>query len=388
MAMNSVTRRSLLTFVSGIALCGFSWTAGAADPIKIGVTYDAAKQASYYSQLQKGALEAYQDNLNANGGVLDRPIDFVFEDDENNPTIAAQKVEKLSDEGVVYIIEIGSSGTGLSAQSRAQELGIPNGSPMNVAEKLTSPVAPSYYFRTAMRDKTATATMIDFMRAKVADPKVAVVRDNSETGLVSSDSQIQIFKDAGVEIVAVEQIPTGSSDVTAQAIRIKAANPDFVLLAGASVPELANYVKAHRRLGNQAQMIGGNLLAVPSFPELGGDAANGVIFADAVDMTRADVQNVEKLMVAAKGDKLANSVHAVFGWAYADLVVDAIRQAGSTDRDAIRNAMENIKDHKTILGPEGTVIAFHEGMHDGLNEPSQVVLRIIENGQFGGAVSY
>lgn len=383
-------KNKLGRWLAGAAGCvvaaSLAFAAQAADPIKIGVTFDAAKQASYYSQLQKGSLEVYEKELNAKGGVIGRPISFVFEDDENNPTTAAQKVEKLADEGVSFIIQIGSSATGLAAQSKAQEIGIPNGSPMNVADKLTSPKVPSFYFRTALRDNTATAAIIAYMKAKKPNPRVAVVRDNSETGLVSSDAQIAMLKAAGLEPVAVEQIPTGASSVTAQAVRVKTANPDFVLLAGGSIPELANYVKAHRSLNNPAEMIGGNLLAVPSFPELSGKAANGVIFADAVDMTRSDVKAVEAKLVAEKGKQLANSVHAIFAWAYADLVVDAIRQANSADRQAVRAAMEDIKDHKTLLGPAGTVVRFKPGMHDALDQTDQVVLRLIEDGKFGGAV--
>lgn len=386
MKTTASTRRTVLAaaglILTALAAANSYAQASAGQPIIIGVTFDAAKAASYYSQLQKDALEVLVKTTNAKGGVLGRQVQFAFEDDENNPSVASQKVEKLAGMGAVFIIEIGSSGTGLAAQKKAEELGIPNGSPMNVADKLTAAPVPPHYFRLALRDGTSNQAIIAYMKSKLASPKIAVVRDSTETGLLSSDSQITLFKEAGLNVVAVEQIPQGASDVTVQAVRVRNANPDFVFLAGGSIPELANYVKAHRRLKNNAAMIGGNILGVPSFPKLSGPAADGVIFADAVDMSRTDVQAVEKILIAEKGDRLADSIHAIFAWEYGNLILDTIRAAGSADRAKIRQALEATTNRPSLLGPIGTKISFGPGVHDGLGLPSQVVLRVIRDGKF------
>src|SRR6478672_9894386 len=73
------------------------------EPIVMGVTFDAAKQASYYALLMKDATIARVDEINASGGVLGRPIRLLLEDDENNPAVASQKVEKLAAAGAVFI---------------------------------------------------------------------------------------------------------------------------------------------------------------------------------------------------------------------------------------------------------------------------------------------
>src|SRR5690606_20753296 len=109
------------------------------EPIVMGVAYGAAKQASYYALLVKAATIARVDEINAAGGVLGRRIELILEDDENNPAVGAQKVEKLAAAGAVFIFEVGSSAVGLAASRAAEELKVPNGSPTNVAEGLTKP---------------------------------------------------------------------------------------------------------------------------------------------------------------------------------------------------------------------------------------------------------
>lgn len=355
-------------------------------PILIGVTFDAAKQASYYALLQKDALEVCAADLNSRGGVLGRQIRLQFEDDENNPAIGSQKVEKLAADGAAVIIQVGSSGVGLAAQRKAEELKIPNGSPANVAEALTKPIK-SFYFRTGLRDSVATVGLIDYLKKKFGNPTVAIVRDATETGLAVSDNQVKFVEQAGLKVVAKEQITPGTVDVTAQALRIKAANPTVVLVTGASTADLANYIKAHRTVGNKAPMIGNNLFAVTTFPKLAGPAGEGFLVVDSIDMSRPDVKEVEAKLIAKLGDRAKESTQMIYACEYLRLWVDAIGRAGSTDREKIRAAMEATKDWPTLIGRPGAKISFSPDNHDAINGPEWVVLRVIRGGEFAGTVT-
>ena len=72
-------------------------------PVLIGAHLDQAKQASYYSLLQKDAIDLFVKEFNEAGGINGRPVQVLFEDDENNPVTTATKVDKLASAGVVYI---------------------------------------------------------------------------------------------------------------------------------------------------------------------------------------------------------------------------------------------------------------------------------------------
>jgi ABC-type branched-subunit amino acid transport system substrate-binding protein len=90
-------------FAPGI---GFAQSTG---PILIAVHLDQAKQASYYSLLQKDAIDLFVKELNDSGGINGHSMRVLYEDDENNPVTTATKVDKLASAGVCYIVPIGSS---------------------------------------------------------------------------------------------------------------------------------------------------------------------------------------------------------------------------------------------------------------------------------------
>src|SRR5579863_10343562 len=156
-------------------------------PVLIGAHLDEAKQASYYSLLQKDSINLFVKEFNAAGGIDGRPVQVLFEDDENNPVITATKVDKFASAGVDYIVSIGSSATGLATQARASELKIPHGAPANLAEQLTTDPPKRYYFRIPLRGKYELGAIAQYLHKKYGAPKLAVVRDTTQTGLVISE---------------------------------------------------------------------------------------------------------------------------------------------------------------------------------------------------------
>jgi len=165
-------------------------------------------------------------------------------------------------------------------------------------------------------------------------------------------------------VAAVEQITPGSSDVTAQAMRVKESKADIVLLLGGSIPDLANYVKTHKTLGNPAPMLGDYLYTIPAFLRLTGSASDGFIYTDSVDPTRPEVKEIEDRLVKKLGDRFRQysifnprmGVHAS---------VSGCNQAcRSDDREAIRSAMEQTKNWPTALGTPGTAVTYSPLKHD------------------------
>lgn len=365
-----------------LAVCAASVTSVAfgqsqsADPVVIGVHLDVAKQASYYSLLQKDAIEAYVKLKNAQGGVRNRPLRVIFEDDELNPTIATQKVEKLAAQGVVALMSISGSTTGLAAQAKAEELKIPIFSG-NTAERLSTTPPKRYYFRMAMRDSIAGRAIADFIKQKKPDAKVAVVRDATETGLLVSDAYIDALKKGGLNVVATEQVTPGSGEVTAQALSVRRSGADYVLLAGASVPDLANYLKMHRQVGNKAEALGSFVLAAPSFLNLVGDAGNGFVFPDAVDFNRPEVTKIVDSLAPVMGDK-AKLGFSVQTWELMRLVVEALERGGPT-REGLRDAAEATRNWSTAVGTPGTTVNFSNENHDAFTQTKEVVMRQIWN---------
>jgi branched-chain amino acid transport system substrate-binding protein len=368
-------------------------TAGAAQaqsnkPILIGAHLDQAKQASYYSLLQKDAIDLFVKETNDAGGVLGRPLKVLFEDDENNPVTTATKVDKLAAENVSFIVSIGSSATGAATQIRASELKIPHGAPANLAESLSTNPPKPYYFRIPLRGKYEVEAIAQYLKKKYGQPKLAVVRDSTQTGLVISDQWIADLKKDGFEIVTTEQITPGSTEATGQALRVKESKADVVIVSGASIPDLANYIKAHKLFGNKAPLIGSSVFTAGGFLKLAGAAAEGFVYPDAVDPSRPEIKAIEAKLAKAYGARLKNQAVALQAYEYMRLVADAIRRAGSDDRQAIRDAMEATKDWPIAIGPPGTKLTYSPSNHDLFTSADQVVLREVKDGEFGPALQW
>jgi branched-chain amino acid transport system substrate-binding protein len=357
-------------------------------PVLIGAHLDVAKQASYYSLLQRDAIDLFVKETNASGGVLGRPIQVLYEDDENNPVTTVTKVDKLASAGVSYIVSIGSSATGAATQKRASELKIPHGAPANLAESLTTNPPLPYYFRIPLRGKYEVQAIAQYLKKKYGSPKLAVVRDATQTGLVISDQWITDLKKFGFNIVTVEQITPGSTEATGQALRVKDSKADVVIVCGASIPDLANYIKAHKLFGNAAPMIGSSVFTAGGFLKLAGPAAEGFVYPDAVDPSRPEIKAIEAKFASAYGERMRNQAVALQAYEYMRLVTDAIKRAGSDDRQKIRDAMEATTDWPIAIGPAGTKLTYSPSNHDLFTSADQVVLREVKNGDFGPALQW
>ena len=374
---------SVLGAASGAQAAG----AASGEPLLVGVHYDAAKQASYYSLGQKSVFDVFVKELNAHGGIHGRPLKLLYEDDELNPVVAATKAEKLAGENVLMIISISGSSTGLAVQKKAEELKIPVGSPGNFLETLTTVPPKHYYFRFAMRDSVGAKALIKYFHAHFNNPKISVVRDSTETGLLLSDSYIKLLKNAGFTIVSTEQITPGSTDVTAQAMHVKDSHADLVMLAGASVPDLALYAKTHQLVGDDSPLFGNYLLATPPFNKLAGSGANGLIYTDMLDPARPEGKAIADTLVAALGDKAKQAPFMIGAWEFIRWVADGLDRAGAAPtRETLRDALENTKDWPTALGPVGTEVTFGPDRHDLFYSADEVVLRQIVNGEYGPAI--
>ncbi len=358
----------------------------AGKPVLIGVHLDEAKQASYYSLLQKDSINLFVKEFNAAGGIEGRPVQVLFEDDENNPVITPTKVDKFASADVDYIVSIGSSATGLATQARASELKIPHGAPANLAEQLTTDPPKRYYFRIPLRGKYELGAVAQYMHKKYGAPKLAVVRDTTQTGLVISDQWVSDLKKDGFNIVALEQITPGSTEASSQALRVKDSGADVVIVVGASIPDLANYIKAHELFENPAPLIGNSLFTAGGFLKLAGPAAEGFVYPDAIDPSRPEIQEIDAKLTKAYGDRLKNQAVALQAWEYMRLVCDAIRRAGGDDREKIQDAMEATKDFPIALGPPGMTLTYSPTNHDLFTSSDQVVLREVSHGEFGPAL--
>ena len=115
-------RKTFLTGLMGaIALSGIALTAQAQDPIKIGEINHYKRLAAFAGPYKNG-IELALEEVNAAGGVLGRPLEFIFRDDQGKPGEAIKIAEELmTREGTVMLTGTILSNVGLAISSLAAE---------------------------------------------------------------------------------------------------------------------------------------------------------------------------------------------------------------------------------------------------------------------------
>jgi branched-chain amino acid transport system substrate-binding protein len=167
--------------------------------------------------------------------------------------------------------------------------------------------------------------------------------------------------------------------------KIRAANPDAIFMAGVLTPENVLMLKAYRELGMKQPVLSSYNLSVPQYLTVAKGLLEGVTFVDAFDPGKPEAQRyVEQYRPEFKSDP-NNLWMSAYGYDGIHLVADAIRRAGSTDKEKIRAAMQATKGYVGVLGAKGTAYSFPDGKRTGF-DPNGMVVRVFQNDAHGPVV--
>ena len=101
-----MTRTTLFATLAGavaLGLTGLSAAAQSGEPIKVGEINHYKRLAAFAEPYKKG-IELALEEINAEGGVMGRPLEFIFRDDQGDPGEAIKIAEELmTSEGTVMI---------------------------------------------------------------------------------------------------------------------------------------------------------------------------------------------------------------------------------------------------------------------------------------------
>ena len=142
------------------------------------------------------------------------------------------------------------------------------------------------------------------------------------------------------------EFQSGDKDYKAQLTRIKQQRPDGLFIPN-YVTANANAVKQARELGLETTFLGNNSWYKP-MDEVAGEAADGSYFPNNIAFDDPDLQWFFEKYKAEYGEE--PRLHSFSGWDDTGFIINAIEQAGSTDPEAVRNAMEATRKFEGIIG--------------------------------------
>lgn len=238
----TIDRRAFLAAVSAmgagtLASKAFAQSGGkpSGDPIRIGGTLALTGPLASTGLVHKLTGEIYIDDLNARGGLLGRPVEWVLKDDQSKPDVARTLYEQLVTSDKVDLL-IGPYATGniLSAMGVAQRY-----NKMLVHHTFGIPKLAKYerQFPAWSRGpdpETTTPTMLLDMMAQSDNPpkRVAVVTSKFPSVHFVSLGAREVVKNKGLEEVLFLEWDFGNRDYAPIAGRIKEADPDLLWVGG------------------------------------------------------------------------------------------------------------------------------------------------------------
>ncbi len=355
----------------------------AQNTIKIGMITDRVGPAKGYAEpVAAGAVYAVKE-LNAKGGVLGRQIELLVEDDQGKPDVSATVARKLVDSGVAFILSVSLTPATQQAQSVTLETKTPHMTPSNSGDTLTTQINNPNFWQTGPLGSTQIATLLSYARNKNFK-KVALVTDNSDLGQLTNRFFKGALENAKIEIVSEEVVPRGSTTADPQMQKVRAANPDAIFLAGVLTPENALILRSVRQLGLKQPLLGNYNFSIPVYGTVAKGLLDGLTFVDAFDpakpQTRQFIENYKK-------DNNGTEPYNLNGYGYDGvlLVVDAIKRAGSTDKEKVREAMQATRGFQGVMGGVGTSYGFADGKRTGF-DPNGMVVRVYEGDAQGKVV--
>jgi branched-chain amino acid transport system substrate-binding protein len=379
--------RSLLTAIAVMAGLAFG-PALAADPIKIGHVAALSGASAQSGEAITRGLQVAIDEINAKGGLLGgRKLELVQRDDESNPPkglIAAR--ELISREKVAAIFggidtPVAMAMVPILNREKMIHMGVwaaGTGITRNGAN-------PNYIFRVSAVDVLVDVKLLDYANKKFGAKKAGLMLINNPWGQSNEQGLVAAAKDnKAIEIAGIEKFENADVDMVPQLTRLKEKGADSIILV-VNTPPGAQMMKSRERMGWKAPVVSHWGISGGRFPELAGPTAGDAHFVQTYSFFGKQNPVGERVLAALMKKypaiKGPGDVFAPVGTANAydamHLLAMAIAQAGSTDADAIRTALEDLKgtyqgliktynkpfsaQNHDALGPDDYIMVRYEG---------------------------
>jgi branched-chain amino acid transport system substrate-binding protein len=235
-------------------------TAAAVDPIRIGFGISLTGPLAANGKSALIAMKIWEEDINAKGGLLGRPVNLVYYDDQSNPANVPGIYAKVLDVDKVNLI-MGGYATNMLAPAmpiaiRKKKLLIGLfGTAINSEFKY-----PRYFAMIPLGpDAKSALTKGFFDVAMEQNPKpktLAIVGANAEASHNNSIGVRENAKAAGLTIVYDQTYPPATTDFAPIVRAIRATNPDLVLICSYPLDSVG-MVRAVNEIGFKPKMIGG-----------------------------------------------------------------------------------------------------------------------------------
>ena len=324
----------------------FATSVSAAD-IKIGVAEALSGGAAQYGISIRNGFELAAAEINAAGGINGDKLQMIIEDEQGKKEEAINVFKKLIfQDKVLMVFGPTLSNSAQAADPVAQAAKTVAFGTSNTADGITS--IGDYVFRNSVTEADVLPETIKMAVKKSNIKKVAVIYGNDDVFTKSGyDNFKKALEDLKIPVTTTETFAKGDVDFKAQLTKIKAGNPDAIVLS-ALLAEGAPIMVQARQLGLNVPFIGGNGMNSVKVFDLARDKSDGLYVGSPWSASNTSVENTK--FIKAYTDRYKSAPDQFAAQSYDALYITTqalklVKFSGdlTADRSAVRDALPNVK---------------------------------------------
>ncbi len=337
------------------------------EPIKIGTIYAmSGGSAAIGANILRGIDFAVAE-INAAGGVNGRPLEVVRGDHAGDAATGRSEAERLiTQEHVDVMMGCHMSVVTEVVAQVCQQYGVPMITAISTLDRLSNEEHKDmdYFFRLCPLNSVYVEDMLMYLRDSKDQTgeeikTVAIFTDRAAIGqeLIRC---VELFKDEyGLELVATVDYTSNATDLSAQVLALKQADPDAIL-CDSYIGDATLFIQTLKEQNYSPKMIvaKANGFTDPSFITNLGSIANGV--ASVVEFN-PDLTNGVEINEEFKAEfGVDMNGHSAESYTVVWLFKTAIEAAGSTDGEAVKEALANLHIQGEFPGGRKIVLPYDE----------------------------
>ena len=335
--------------------------ASAADPVKVGFSMAMTGAVAQNGKQLLIALQLWRDDVNANGGLLGRPVELVYYDDQSNPSNVPGIYTKLISVDKIDLL-LGPYATNMAAAAMPVIVENNKVTITMLAVSVNRHFDYSKYFSMQPLGpdgvKAFSKGFFDLAAAQIPKPQtVTILSADAEFAKTSADGARENATAGGFKIIYDKSYPPPTTDFAPTVRAMQAANPDVVFVA-AYPPDTVGIVRAANEIGLTPKMFGGTmigLLITPIKTQLGPILDGLVIMESFVQAPTFNFPGVADVLkryrAVAAGEKIDQLGYGFvpFGYAAGQVLAQAVEGTKSLDQNKLADYMHSHK-FATIVG--------------------------------------
>ena len=358
-------RRSALRLLAAALLTSLAGLSGAAaqggPPIKVGAGLSLTGGSAPAGKMLQAAIDIWREDVNAKGGLLGRPVEFVVYDDQSTPSNVPGIYTKLITVDKVDLL-LGPYATNFVAPAMPTIM---------QHNKMTFSLTaiginrhfnyPKYFSMVSVGPDGVNAFSKGFFEiASQQKPKpqtVAILAADAEFARSASDGARDELKKHGFRLIYDQSYPPPTTDFTPMLRAIQAANPDIVYIA-AYPPDNVGIIRAANEINLQPKMFGGamiGMLITPIRVQLG-PVANGLVisetFLPSPKLQFAGLDDLMKRYQAKAPELKTDPIGYAFvpmGYSAGQILAKAVTETKSLDHDKLADYVRKTS-FDTVVG--------------------------------------